>query len=152
MNSPDELDSPPDFNRQVTDEIYEELVDQLEGKRIVGVALWEESLADDEEARPEPDAREIFDFDLYLDNRLYLELYGTLLFPDLDSDPLQGLEPVGTMLAQLVERNLWLNEVAVSEEDELVLILGYEHRPRLYLNVGGWTLDEWESLPDETQA
>lgn len=139
-----------DFQRTLTDELYEELSEVVVGEKIVGLALWEASLADDEEAgEPAPDERVIVDLDLYLENKFYLELYGTLVFPDPQSDPLQGLEQIGKMVSGLIEQGVWLDEIAATEEDELVLILYRERQPQLYLNVGGWTLSEWETLPSD---
>jgi hypothetical protein len=41
-----------------------------------------------------------------------------------------------------------LEEIAVDEDDGLVLVIAARHRPELYLQVGAWLLDEWEELPD----
>lgn len=150
MEENDQL--PLDLNRSVTDELYAELMENVAGEKVVGLALWEESLADGEDELPSPRARAVFDLDLYLENQLSLELYGTFLFSDPDADPLQGLERIGTMLSNLIEAGIWLDEIAVTEEDDLVLILSQHRKPRLYLNVGGWTLAEWESLPSDDQS
>ena len=49
----------------------------------------------------------------------------------------------------LINDGIWLDEIAATEEDELVLILSRKHIPQLYLNVSGWTVEEWETLPGE---
>ncbi|HRJ40680.1 MAG: hypothetical protein KJZ86_18775 [Caldilineaceae bacterium] len=138
-----------EMNTRLTDELYEEMEDNVIGEKVVGLALWEESLADDEENRPEADERQVFDLDLYLENNLYFELYGVLFFTDQDGDPLQGLDRIGTIVAELTDKGVWLDDIAATEEDEMVLILSQNHEPKLYLSVGGWTLNEWETLPDE---
>lgn len=138
-----------EMNTRLTDELYEEMEENVIGEKVVGLALWEESLADDEENRPEADERQVFDLDLYLENNLYFELYGVLFFTDQDGDPLQGLDRIGTIVAELTDKGVWLDDIAATEEDEMVLILSQNHEPKLYLSVGGWTLNEWETLPDE---
>jgi len=45
-----------------------------------------------------------------------------------------------------------LLEVAVDEEDGLVLVLGRGDQPDIYLQVGAWLLDEWEELPDHSES
>jgi hypothetical protein len=137
-----------DFHTTVTDELYEDLVDRVGGVRVVGVALWEESLADvPDEAAPEPTQRALVDLDLYLENKSSMELYGVATYTDLEGEPLQGLDFIGQRLADLVEEGIWLDEVAVDEEDELVLVLTRNHQPLLYMSVGGWSLAEWDELP-----
>jgi len=37
-----------EMNTRLTDELYEELENEVLGEKVVGLALWEESLADDE--------------------------------------------------------------------------------------------------------
>ncbi len=138
-----------DFHQIVTDELYTELVESIEGQKVVGLAVWEESLADEEGEEIPPATRQIFDLDLYLENQLYLELYATYIFDDPESDALRGLDRIGTICTKLIETGIWLEEIAVTEENELVLILSRNHRPHLYLNVGGWSMEEWETLPDE---
>jgi hypothetical protein len=132
----------------VDDELYEE-VTALAGQKIVHVEIWEDSLADALSATAAtPDAQINFDLDLYLEDGIYFELYGTLCYPTPDSDPLQGLEVVNERLTSLLKTGLWLNEVAVSEQDALVLVLGRKPTAHLYLVVGGWLLEEWDELPD----
>ncbi|MBI3958553.1 MAG: hypothetical protein HY328_07065 [Chloroflexi bacterium] len=138
-----------EMNSRLTDELYEQLEEEVLGEKVVGLALWEESLADDEGNLPEADERQVFDLDLYLENNIYFELYGALFFADLDGEPLQGLDWIGTIVAELTDKGVWLDDIAATEEDELVLILSQDHQPKLYLSVGGWTLNEWDTLPDE---
>ncbi len=138
------------LHHELTDELFQELMEAVAGQRVVSVALWEESLADEAEASPvPPEERTIFDLDLYLENHRYLELYGVQAYTSPGEDPLQGLAVLGRIMADLVEKGLWLEEVAADQEERLVLILTHRHEPRLYLNVAGWVLEEWESLPEE---
>ncbi len=138
-----------EMNTRLTDEIFEQLEEEVIGEKVVGLALWEESLADEEENLPEADERQVFDLDLYLENNVYFELYGVLFFEDQDGDPLQGLDRIGTIVAELTDKGVWLDEIAATDEDEMVLVLSQNHEPKLYLSVGGWTLNEWDTLPDD---
>jgi hypothetical protein len=137
------------FHQKVTEDLYNELVEQVESEKVVGMALWDESLADDEDAPVQPEERDVFDFDLYLEDHLYLELYATYIFEDPEGDPLRGLDQIGRIFSGLIEEGIWLDEIATTAEDELVLILSRNYQPKLYLNVGGWTIEEWETLPEE---
>lgn len=132
----------------VDDELYEE-VTALVGQKIVHVEIWEDSLADAlSDTASTPEAQINFDLDLYLADGIYFELYGTLCYPTLESEPLQGLETVNQRLTNLLKSGLWLDEVAVNEQDALVLVLGRKPTTFLYLVVGGWLLEEWDELPD----
>jgi hypothetical protein len=137
------------FHQTITEELYTELVEQVEGEKVVGLALWDESLADEEDVPVKPEEREVFDFDLYVENNLYLELYATYIFEDPEGDPLRGLDQIGKIFSSLIEEGVWLEEVATTTENELVLILSRNYQPKLYLNVGGWAIEEWETLPEE---
>ena len=138
-----------EMNTRLTDELYEELEEEVLGEKVGGLALWEESLADDEENPTVADERQVFDLDLYLENNIYFELYGVLFFTDQDGEPLQGLDRIGTIVAELTDKGVWLDDIAATEEDEMVLVLSQDHQPKLYLSVGGWTLNEWDTLPDD---
>ncbi len=149
--------SPPEqgveFYTEVDDELYQELA-ELTGQRVAHISVWEESVLDaiqptDLELDVEPAGQAHFDLDLYLADGVYFELYGTLCYPSLEEEPRTGLEAVSTWLAHLVHGGLWLEEVAVDEENALVLVLARQHRPVCYLVVGAWLLAEWEELPAE---
>ncbi|MCB0129369.1 MAG: hypothetical protein KDD78_00910, partial [Caldilineaceae bacterium] len=82
----------------VDDETFDELA-ELTGERIVHVAIWEESLADElDDMRVEPEDQTMFDVDLYLEDGIYFELYGTTCFPSLDSNALMSLDTVSRVL------------------------------------------------------
>jgi hypothetical protein len=138
---------------RIDDEQYDEL-SELNGQAIVHVAVWEEGLAD---AIALPNAGETTtgaqaevaaDIDLYLGDGVYFELYGTLCYTDLEAPPLADLATIEQRLQRLVKAGVVLEEVAVDDDDGLVLILGQRHQPVLYLQVGAWLLDEWEELPE----
>ncbi len=134
---------------QLDDDLYEALVEALEGERAMALALYEESITDEGDEKPSLEARVLFDLDLHLENNLLLVLYGTSVFPDLDSDPLHGWQQTGKILQTLIAEGLWLDEIAATAEDELVLILSRNHKPQLYMIVSGWSIEEWERLPGE---
>ena len=134
---------------RLDDGLYEELVDTVVGERVMGLALWEESISDEVDERPSPEMRVLFDLDLYLENSVMLGLYGTAIFADPESGPLRGWQQTGKIVQTLINSGIWLDEIAATEEDELVLILSRNHVPQLYLNVSGWTVEEWETLPGE---
>ena len=134
---------------QLDDEQYAALVDTVAGERVMGLALWEESITDQGGAKPNAAARVLFDLDLYLENNSLLALYGTSVFPDPESDPLRGWQHTGKILQSLINKGIWLDEIAATDEDDLVLILSRNHEPQLYLNVSGWSVEEWETLPGE---
>ncbi len=63
------------------------------------------------------------DVDVYLDCGVFFELYGVLCYPDLDSEPLAGTATIDAHLAALVSQGIMLIDIAVDDEDSLVLIL-----------------------------
>lgn len=132
----------------VDDELYEELA-ELTDQKISHFELWEDSVIDAlHETQTATDNQQYFDLDLYLADGVYFELYGTACYGDLESQPLQGLEVVHDRLTRLVQQGSRLMEVAVDEDDSLVLVLGEASTVQLYLVVGGWLLEEWDELPE----
>lgn len=135
---------------QVDDEQYEEIA-KLEGQKIVYAAVWEDALADAlADLQDAESGQPGVDLDLYLRDNVYFELYGTLCYVSLDEEPLPSQAEVETRLTALIHDELWLQEVAVDDEEALVLVLGRDQRPLLYVQVGAWLLDEWEELPEGT--
>ncbi len=139
----------------VDDEQFDEL-SELNGQPVVHVSVWEEGLADsitlsqhDGVSPSGTTADDVAaDIDLYLRDGVYFELYGTLCYTDLDDPPLADLVLIEQRLQRLVKGGLELEEIAVDEDNGLVLVLAQRHQPVLYLQVGAWLLDEWEELPD----
>ncbi|HRW11316.1 MAG TPA: hypothetical protein P5121_39730 [Caldilineaceae bacterium] len=137
-----------DFFTTVDDEMYDDLA-ELTGQKIVHVELWEEALQDTlAGTETDPATQTAIDMDLYLDGGLYFELYGVLCFPDPDEEPLVGYATIEQTLNRLVKQTLWLDEIAVDEEDSLVFVLSQQHKPQLYLMIDGWSFAEWDELPD----
>jgi hypothetical protein len=137
-----------DLYTEVDDELYEQLA-ELTGERIVHVEVWEESLGDvmdgDEEAPP---GQFGFDIDLYLESGIYFELYSAVCYPTIESEPIEGLSTVQSRLTSLVKGSVQLEEVAVDEENALILVLAQQQKPQLYLLIGAWSVGEWDELPD----
>lgn len=132
----------------VDDELYGEL-SQLVGQKVVLLEVWEDSLSsalEGEEVTPEEQVS--FDIDLYLADGAYFELYSATCFDSPDVDPWQGLEHVAGRLAAIARQGATLQEVAVDEEDQLVLVLQYGPDKQLYLPVAAWLLEEWDELPN----
>ena len=148
----------------VPNDLYDELA-ELEGQTVTRVVVWEESLIEELAEQLAVDAEEFdiaaqkaagtrtaFDLDLYVEGGLYLELYATFCYPTLDSDPLQGFNETQGLIARLVDEGLELDEVAVDEDDQLVLVLISSEeseemddaQPALYLVVSGWSIDAWQ--------
>lgn len=140
----------------VDDETYDEL-SELTGQRIVHIAVWEDALDEglidaapplQSAAAPTAGPRQSFDLDLYLEDGAYFELYSVGCFDTPDSEAWQGHEQVAQRLADLVSRKCTLVEVAVDEDDSLVLVIG-KGKEQVYLVVGAWLLEEWDELPAE---
>jgi len=136
-----------DLYTEVDDEMYEELA-ALVGEKIVHVEIWEESLGDVMAGEEAEEAGQIgFDIDLYLEDGVYFELYSVTSFKTLDGDPLPDCTRVEESIRSLLKENASLGDVAVDENDALVLVLNRGPNPALYLAVGGWVLEEWDELP-----
>lgn len=132
----------------VDDEMFEEL-SALAGQQIVHVDIWEDSLGSAiEEEAVDPVRQTSFDVDLYLADGAYFELYSVECYDDPDGDPWMGLDRVSKRLAGLSKRGAVLEEVAVDEEEQLVLVLQYTPDQHVYLPVAAWLLAEWDELPD----
>ena len=131
----------------VDDDLYDELL-QLEGQKIVHVEVWEDSLSTAlEGTEVEPHAQASFDIDLYLADGAYFELYSATCFDSPDGEPWQGLEAVSARLTAAAKQGAALQEIAVDEEDELVLVLRYGGGKQIYLPVAAWLIEEWDELP-----
>lgn len=140
------------FYSSVDDELYEELV-QLQGEDVAHVAVWEDAMADalpDAQTSPHINAQidaGTFDIDLYLAGGVYFELYSVTVYDDPDADPYIDGEVLASRVRRLLTSGCTLGEIAVDEEDALVLVLYQGRKPALYLSVGGWVLEEWDELP-----
>jgi hypothetical protein len=131
----------------VDDELYDEL-SQLAGQKVILVEVWEDSLSAALEGEEvEPQEQVSFDIDLYLADGAYFELYSATCFDSPESDPWQGLENASARLTAAIRQGAVLQEVAVDEEDQLVLVLAYGGGRQIYLPVAAWLLEEWDELP-----
>lgn len=132
----------------VDDELYDEL-SQLAGQAVVLVEVWEDSLSSALEAEEEePQSQGSFDIDLYLADGAYFELYSATCYDSLDGEPWVGLTEVTQRLTAAAKQKAVLEEVAVDEDDQLVLVLRYGQGRHVYLPVAAWLLEEWDELPD----
>lgn len=131
----------------VDDETYDELM-SLVDQSIVHVALWEDSLADALAERAGDAAQQnTFDIDIYLADGVYFELYGVACFDDPDAEAWQGLAESSARLAALVKARVRLSDIAVDEDDGLILVVAAADGRELYLAVSAWLLAEWDELP-----
>jgi hypothetical protein len=132
----------------VDDETYDELA-ALIGERVVHIALWEDSLADAlAEQTVNPARQSTFDLDLYLEDGAYFEMYGVACFDDPDAEAWRGLGPTGARFAEFVAARAQLGDVAVDDDDGLVLVITTPDGRNTYLVIGAWLLTEWDELPD----
>ena len=123
-----------------------EQLDSLSGQQVVATTVWDDSvtqaLADVETVDS------AVDMDLYLSDGIFFELYGVLCYADLESEPLPDAAAVESALNYLIKLGIQLQETASDTEEDLVLVLADAGGPAMYLNVGAWSLEEWEELPD----
>ena len=137
-----------EFYTTVDDEMFDELSELVEQK-VVFFELWEDSLADAlAEQTVDPTRQSTFDLDLYLEDGVYFEMYGVACFDDPDAEAWRGQEHAGARLATLVAAHAQLGDVAVDDDDGLVLVLATPDGRSTYLVVGAWLLAEWDELPD----
>ena len=145
-----------DLDEAGDDDLYTELDDdrraeleEMLGLKVLGIELWEESLGDEEEAEPvEPEKREFFDCDLYLDDNQALELYVTSAYPDPDKDPVTGMDAIFEEVGKLADDKLELIDYGeADEEGGLALAFGHGEKVHMVLVASAWMVSEWE--PDE---
>lgn len=147
--SADELYDEESIQFELTDESYEELA-ALEGAVVVGVSFWDSSMVDElEEEETTDENRMVIDLDVYLEDNSLLELYGAVLYPSAESEPVTGLAALEQALVDLVDSESELNEVAQTEDGGLALIFAAGEALKLIVTAGGWTISEWDELPQE---
>lgn len=148
-----------EFDLQEEEELYVELdddrraeLDGMIGSRVLGIELWEESLADEEEPEPvKPEERVFFDCDLFLEDNQTLELYVASAYPDPNSDnPVQGTDNIYDVVGRLADDNLELVDYdQVDDEGGLYLAFGRGDKTELVLVASAWMVSEWEPEEDE---
>jgi len=136
---------------ELNDENFAELAG-LEGSMVVGVSFWDSSIADDLDAEPPSEAnRTLLDLDVYLDDNVLLELFGSALYRSPEEDPLVGMEAMEAALVDLVDSECTLDEVAETEDGGPVLVFAVEDQIKLIISVGAWAVSDYEELPDEEE-
>ena len=85
-------------------ELWEQM-STLEGLAIASLVVWDSSLVDDSLEDPVTDENRIYvDYELYLEDRQLLEVYGAAVLKDESSDAMVGFDKIGRMLGRLAEQ------------------------------------------------
>lgn len=139
------------------DELYYELDDdrraelnEIVGLKVLGIELWEESIADEEEEQPPaPDERVFVDCDVYFDENVALELYVAAVYPDPDGDPVTGVDNIFAAIGKLADDNLELVDYGEADEEDggIALAFGRGDNVGMVLVANAWMVTDWE--PDE---
>ncbi|PKO22302.1 MAG: hypothetical protein CVU38_10140 [Chloroflexi bacterium HGW-Chloroflexi-1] len=133
----------------VLDEVTQEELEELLGRQVLGLEMWEESLGDEEDAEPiASEERVLFDCDLFLDDGTALELYATLAYPDPEGDPIQGMDKIFDVVGRLADEHLELLDYdQADEEGGLALAFGKGEQVEIVMVASAWMISEWE--PEE---
>ncbi len=133
------------------DEESEEQLDDLIGRIVLTMALWEEPLVTALQEEAEDLAGDLVDLDIYFEDHALLELYSVLVFTDDSQPPLSGVHHISNTLARLVEKGIYLGEIAEEEETQAPIFIFHNRKGRevLLLLADGWSVDEWDTLPNE---
>ncbi|MCC7352715.1 MAG: hypothetical protein IT330_03080 [Anaerolineae bacterium] len=146
-NGRDHQEEGEEIQTELTSEAMERL-QLLRGQKVVGISLYGDSIAYDEEEEMEEETERIFfDAELYLADQSLLALYGASAYADADAPPITGLDAISDALSEITEEDEMLSEVGQDEEGGLVLAFGSRHHNKLLVAVSGWTVDHWEELP-----
>jgi len=155
------LDEQPEgFEDFGDDELYYSLDDdrraelnEMVGLKVLGIELWDESIADEEgEPPPAAEDRMFVDCDLYFDDNLALELYVTSVYPDPEGEPVVGVDAMFAAVGRLADDNLELVDYGEADEEEggLALAFGHGENVEMVLVANAWMVSDWE--PDEDAA
>ncbi len=128
-------------------------LNEMVGLKVLGIELWDESIADDEEEPPPAAEDRMFvDCDLYFDDNLALELYVTSVYPDPDGEPIVGVDAMFAAVGRLADDNLELVDYGEADEEEggLALAFGLGDDVKTVLVANAWMVSDWE--PDEDGA
>jgi hypothetical protein len=121
----------------------------LEGKRVQGLALWQDSIADEEMEEEATEENRVFvDFDLYLEGQNLLEVYAATVYRSVDDEPMVGLPAIANALGQMAEDRAVLSQVTTDDEDGLVLVFTTQD-DEILIAPSGWVLGSWDELPEE---
>jgi len=125
---------------------------ELEGKMVQGLALWSDSIADEELGEEVPEEERVFvDFDLYLEDQNLLEVYAATVYRDVNDEPLTGFDEIASALGEITEHGAILSEVTTDEEDGLVLVFATEDNEAIIVAPSGWAIGHWDELPEEEE-
>jgi len=155
------LDEQPEgFEDFGDDELYYSLDDdrraelnEMVGLKVLGIELWDESIADEEgEPPPAAEDRMFVDCDLYFDDNLALELYVTSVYPDPEGEPVVGVDAMFAAVGRLADDNLELVDYGEADEEEggLALAFGRGDNVEMVLVANAWMVSDCE--PDEDAA
>ncbi len=148
--NPNGHDQPQEEGEEIQTELTTEAMEQLQqlkGQKVVGISLYGDSIAYDEEEMEEESERVFFDADLYLADQSLLALYGASAYTSPDDPPLIGLDAISDALSEITEEEETLSGVGQDAEGGLVLAFGSRQHNRLLVAVSGWSVDHWEELP-----
>ena len=146
-----------DFDDLGEDELYYELDDdrraelnEIVGLKVLGIELWEESIADEEEDEPPAaEERTFVDCDVYFDENVALELYVAAVYPDPDGEPIVGVDAIFAAIGKLADENLELVDYGEADEEEggVALAFGHGDDVQTVIVANAWMVTDWE--PDE---
>jgi hypothetical protein len=137
-----------EIQTELTAEAMERL-QHLKGQKVVGISLYRDSIAYDEDEEMEEESERIFfDAELYLADQSLLALYGASVYTGAEAPPITGLDAISDALSEITEEEETLSEVGQDEEGGLVLAFGSRQHNRLLVAVSGWSVEHWEELPE----
>lgn len=141
------------------DEFYYELDDdrraelnEMVGLKVLGIELWEESIADDDEDQPPASEERMFvDCDLYLDDNVAIELYVASVYPDPDGEPVVGVDAIFAAVGRLADDQMELIDYGDADEEEggIALAFGKGDEVQTVLVAQAWMVSDWEADEDE---
>ena len=139
------------------DELYYELDDdrraelnEIVGLKVLGIELWEESIADEEEEQsPAAEERVFVDCDVYFDENVALELYVAAVYPDPEGEPVVGVDDIFAAMGRLADENLELIDYGEADEEDggIALAFGRGDEVLLAIVANAWMVTDWE--PDD---
>jgi len=154
-------EEPEDYEEIGEDDLYYALDDdrraelnELVGLKVLGIELWEESIADEEEEQPVVAEERMFvDCDLYFDDNLALELYVASVYPDPEGEPVVGVDAMFAAVGRLADDKLELVDYGEADEDEggLALAFGHGDQVETVLVAQAWMVSDWEPDDDEDE-
>ncbi len=132
------------------DEESEEQLNDLLGRVVLTMALWEEPLVTALEEEDADLLKDLVDLDVYFEDHALLELYSALVYTDDSQPPVSGVDRIADTLARQVEKGIYLGEIAEEEETGALIFIFHNRKGRevLLILADGWAVDEWDTLPE----